>query len=96
VYNFKRVGTQQEREDKSEQSPNECQGKSSKFKNCLFIGIYKIRYKRLEQPNGVISRTNSKKLIFYDKIKELKYNKEDNILHGQNLLRYRTAFQKLI
>lgn len=46
------------------------------------------RYKRLEQPNGVTYRTNSKELIFYDKIKELKHNKEMNIPETPNLLRY--------
>ena len=51
------------------------------------------RYKRLEQPNGVIYRTNSKELIFYDKIKELKHNKGENIPHGQNLLRYELRFK---
>lgn len=51
------------------------------------------RYKRLEQPNGIIYRTNSKELIFYDKIKELKHNREENIPCGQNLLRYELRFK---
>lgn len=51
------------------------------------------RYKRLEQPNGIIFRTNSKELIFYDKIKELKHSKEENIPNEKNLLRYELRFK---
>lgn len=51
------------------------------------------RYKRLEQPDGIVYRTNSKELIFYDKVKELKHNKGENIPYGQNLLRYELRFK---
>lgn len=51
------------------------------------------RYMRLEQPNGVVYRTKSKELIFYDKIKELKHNKEENLSDTPNLLRYELRYK---
>ena len=61
---------------------------------CYFDTLGKLnRFQRLEQPNGIIYRTKSKELIFYDKIKELKSKNEANKQHLINQLRYEHRFK---